>query len=309
MTQRYFEKLPNLFYNNYLVKDISRRSVLIEDPRQSPYVFYPYEIQHNLRSDQIADYYYNDPEMDWMIYLTNGIVDPYYGWYLNNDQFETMIIDKYQSIEIAQRKIAFFRNNWATDDSELTVSFYNNTLLPEWKKYYSPNWGPNTRILSYSRKKDDSVMNTNRILDYQISANNNPNSMTIGELVNIKIAGQDAVVGLAEVVATNTTVIRVQSVDGNTSANSTHNKQLIGVSSSANLTVNSVNTSFINISTEEQVFWSAVTYYQYEQELNEQYKHIRLVDSGASDLLIQQFQRSLNENVDEVTNLTLENND
>lgn len=304
MTQRYFDKLPNLYYNDFLVKDITRRVQLIEDPRQSPYVFYPYEIQHNLRSDLVAEYYYDDPELDWMIYMSNGIIDPYYGWYLDEEQFNSLIIDRYQSVEIAQRKVIFYRNNWANDDTELTPSFYNNTLQQSWKKYYSPNWGMGSKIVSYSRKKNDSVMNTNRILDYTISANNNTNQLSLGELVNIKPSNQDAVVGVGEVVLANSSMVRVQSVDGNTSANTTNTKQLIGVSSFANVTVNAVNTSFVNISTDEQVFWSAVTYYEYEQEINEQRKHLRLIDSGVQSLLVQQYTAKLRENVDQETNLT-----
>jgi hypothetical protein len=301
---RYFQKLPNLYYNNYLVKDISRRAKIVEEPRKSPFVFYPYEIKHQLRSDHIAEYYYNDSELDWLIYMSNEIIDPYYDWYLNDFQFESLLIQKYGSIEQAQKKIIFYRNNWAIDDTELSVSYYNNTLTQSWKKYYSPNWGPGNKIVSYRRKQLDALTNTNRIIEYAISANNTANGFVAGELVDIKIPGQDATVGTGEVIIANSTIVRIKNVDGNTSANSTFNKTIVGETTFANVTVSNSDVTFQNFTTDEGVFWNAVSYFDYETEINEQKKNIRLVGSGQHLLLVDQFQQRMSEDVDSATNLS-----
>lgn len=304
--ERYFDKLPNVYYANTLVKDISRRATLVENEKRSPYNFYPYDLKHQLRSDQIAEYYYGDSRLDWFIYLSNGIVDPYYDWYLSNDQLETLLIQKYGSVEQSIKKVAFYRNNWATDPNELEPSVYTNVIPESWRKYYKPNWGLGTRVMSYSRKEDDTVTNTNRILQYTISANNNSLALSDGELIDIKVPGLDATSGTAEVLFSNSTVIRVLHVNGNTSANTTHTKTIVGETTSANLTVNGVTTLAENFDETESVFWSPVTYYDYEVELNEAKKTIRLVEAGNHQLLIQEFTRKINDGVDIDTNLSIE---
>jgi hypothetical protein len=236
--------------------------------------------------------------------MSNEIIDPYYQWYLNDAQFESLIIEKYGSIEHAQKKIIFYRNNWDSDDRELSVSFYNNTLQQSWKKYYSPIWGPGNKIVSYKRKQFDATTNLNRIVEYNISANNTSNGFIAGELVDIKIPGQDATVGTGEVIIANSTILRIKNVDGNTSANSTFNKTIVGETTFANVTVSNADITFQNFTVDEGVFWSAVSYYDYETEINEQKKNIKLVGSGQHILLVDQFQQAMNEDVDSTTNLS-----
>lgn len=302
--ERYFEKLPNVYYNNLLVKDISRRAVLVENEKNSPYNFYPYDIKHQLRSDHIAEYYYNDSRLDWFIYMSNGIIDPYYGWYLTDYQFETLINQKYGSIENAMKKIIFYRNNWEADSNQISPSHYSSVIPYSWRKYYKPIWGVGNSIMAYSRKEEDNVTNINRILEYTISANNNANSLAIGEMVDIKIEGMDATTGTGEVVVANSTILRIQNVSGNTTANSTYSREIIGETSSANVTVDGVSILHENFSEDEGVFWDAVSYYTYETDINESKKTIRLVDNGVHQLLLNDFSRKILDGVDDTTNLS-----
>lgn len=292
--QSYFSRLPNIVYNNYICKDITRR-VKLEEKVSSPFVFYPYEIKHQLRSDQIAEYYYNDSELDWLIYLSNGIVDPYYGWYVDNDKLQEIIIQTYGSIETSLKYIKFYRNNWANDDTELTPSYYENNLPLSWKKYYDPKWASNFKIISYTRKQIDSVMNTNRILEYAVSYNNY-NTFVENEIVDIKITNQNSIVGRGQVCFANSSVLRIQSVSGNTSANSISTKTLIGETSNTHVLANSVFTVHENITIEEEKFWSPVTAFDFETELNEEKKNIKLVDNGIVSLVVNEFTKKLNSN-------------
>lgn len=304
MMDRYFEKLPNVYYANTLVKDISRRAVLVDQEKRSPYNFYPYDIKHELRSDHIAEYYYNDSRLDWFIYLSNGIIDPYYDWHLNTSQLDDLIVQKYGSLECAMKKIAYYRNNWATDQTELEPSYYTDVIPESWRKYYKPNWGNGNRILSYSRKEEDTVTNINRIIEYTISSNNNANTFTVGDLVDIKVDGLDEATGTGEVVIANSSVLRIQNISGNTTANSTYLRNIVSDTNSANVTVQSVSTLFENFGEDEAVFWSPVTYYDLEVEQNESKKTIRLVEAGLHQLLIDEFNRKLSDGVDLTTNLS-----
>jgi hypothetical protein len=238
--------------------------------------------------------------------MSNDIVDPYYGWYLDDYKLEALIVQKYGSIERSIKLIKEYRNNWATDDNELSLSFYTNNLANEWKKYYSPVWAPyGTKVLSYKRKQEDITINTNRILDFTISANNGSTAFTNNEIVDIRTTGTNTV-GTAQLIYANTTTIRVQNVSGNTSANSSVTKYIIGETTGANVTANAVTTVQENVTEDEERFWSPISFFDYEQELNEQKKHIRLVGSEVKDLLLQDFFEKIQQDMDPVTRIVQE---
>lgn len=306
MTQKYFENLPNMYYNNTLCKDIARRNRIVDDPRSSIFSFSPYEIVHQLRSDVISEYYYNDSQLDWLIYLSNQIIDPYYGWYLNETQFQALLVEKYGSVENSIKKIKEYRTNWATDDTELSESFYLNNLANEWKKYYTPVWAPyGAKIISYKRKQEDISINTNRILDFSISQKNSQRNFSNNEIIDIRTTATNTV-GTAQLIYANSTVVRVQSVSGNTSANSSSTKLIIGETSGANVTVNGVITIQENVTEEEERFWSPVSFFEYEEELNEQKKHIYVIGADLKDLVLQNFFERLQEDMDPVTRIVEE---
>ncbi len=306
MTQKYFENLPNMYYNNTLCKDIARRNRIVDDPRSSIFSFSPYEIVHQLRSDVISEYYYNDSQLDWLIYLSNQIIDPYYGWYLNETQFQALLVEKYGSVENSIKKIKEYRTNWANDDTELSESFYLNNLANEWKKYYTPVWAPyGAKIISYKRKQEDISINTNRILDFSISQKNSQRNFSNNEIIDIRTTATNTV-GTAQLIYANSTVVRVQSVSGNTSANSSSTKLIIGETSGANVTVNGVITIQENVTEEEERFWSPVSFFEYEEELNEQKKHIYVIGADLKDLVLQNFFERLQEDMDPVTRIVEE---
>ena len=318
MADRYFENFPNLRYPRYrdgevgnrisdqtvLMKDISRRATISASKSKSPFLFYPYELNDQLRSDHISEYYYGDPNLEWLILMSNQIIDPYYGWYNTDDTFEQSIIEKYQSTAHAKSKVKFYINNWADDDTQISVGFHNDNLVQSLRKYWTPVYGPALNITSYKRKEDDIVMNTNQILAYGISANNNATALTTGELVNVKATGTEAIIGSGEVEMSNSTVIRIKNISGTTAANSTAVKDIVGWDSLANVSVNSSNTWYENISNTEFVYYTAMYYYDWETELNEQRKTMLLIGDANHGEYTSKFEELLNEDTDPETGLS-----
>lgn len=267
MSNRYFDKFPIIEYNDFRVRDISRNVRITNDIVNSPTLFYPYEIRPGLRPDVLAHGYYDDSYMEWLIFLTNGITDPYYDWYLSENDFNDFIIKKYGSYENAVEKIKFYRVNWE-DDRELTPSFYNNNLPDVLKKYYIPYYGYNSQVLSYVRRRDDWIVNTNKIFNLDISSANG--TFTNEERVRTSSNGQ------AFVVTSNSTVVTVQHIEGTFTSNTT----LTGNSSNATATITDVDIMYENITDEEYIYWTPVTCYDYEVELNESKKHIYMMDAN-----------------------------
>lgn len=305
MADRLFQKYPNIYYNGVLCKDLTRRVTVDanQDIQGTADVFYPYTIKQHLRPDLVAEYYYKDAEQDWLIFLANQIIDPYYQWYLTDVQHASLIKDKYGSFENAIRTPKFFRNNWASDSTQLTPDFYQNTLENDWKKYYTPVWGPGTRILSYTRKPIDTVVNTNKIVSYNIQYQSNT-QFIVNEPVAFKAV--ESVIGTGQVIFANSSVAMIQSVLNETVANTSDPKIITGTQSGANVSSNSCSTVIENIADNELRFWSVVSMYDWEVECNEYKKDIYLIGAGAHSLISQQVGNTLKQNVDRLTGLSIE---
>lgn len=290
MVERYFSKFPTFVYRDKVSRDITRRVTITPKDSNNPYNFYPFMLQDELRSDQTADMYYDDPEMDWFVYHANKIIDPYYDWYNNNDVFTQMLLDKYGSIELSMQKVWIYTNNWVDDDTKLTVSQYDDHTPNGWKKYYNPIWGQKAQVIAYERKQIDFYQNTNRILQYDIEYTIG-NTFTIGELVDIKYTG--LVVGGGEVIWSNSSVVTIKNVTGNTTANSTIVPTLIGNVSGTEATTNNYALIKESIPLDEDRFWSPIYYYDMELQNNEARKHIDLVNDQLAPFILQEFEAKL----------------
>lgn len=275
MAEYYFAKFPTIQYANSNCVDLTKRFVINNNLRNTPIAYDEYDIKNSSRADIIAENYYLDPTMEWMIWMTNGIVDPYYGWTLSNEEFDAHLEKKYGSIEITLKKIAYFRSNWRNDDRELSVSFYNTQLTNNLKKYFTPNYNEGVTVLSYSRKREDIYVNTNKIYNFDITLSNTQLGFTVGELVDIKLPSAPyTVVGGGEVMFANSTVVKIKNVSGNTSANNLIDSELTNA-------VATITTSTLiadNIPNDEAVFWEPVYVYDVEFELNEDHKKIQLLN-------------------------------
>lgn len=106
----YFRELPNIQFNNrtknetsndevIIVKNLFKRAKIREDFAKVATAFEYYSITGDERPDQVAQKVYGDPELDWVILLTNNIINLQDGWPLNLDSFYKYMIDKYGSEE------------------------------------------------------------------------------------------------------------------------------------------------------------------------------------------------------------------
>jgi hypothetical protein len=286
----YFRKLPTVQYNDLTVKDISRSSRFTDLARKQGTLFYPLELNAGLRPDALADAYYGDAEMDWLIWLTNNITDPYYNWYLSELEFDDFIATKYGSYEDAVKTILYYQNNWGKLEETLTPSYYENNLAPVLKKYYTPEFADNLKILRYIRRGEDWTVSTNRIMNFTVNATS---TFTTDERLHIW-DGIGNEIGLGYVVTSNSSDVMIQHVSGNTTANSTVTRTLIGETSNVSVTTNQSNVVQISISDLEAVFWDPVTAYDYEFALNESRKDLLIIASEYAPKISEQLRKQLN---------------
>lgn len=96
MSGEFFDKLPQIRYNNVLVRDISRRVNFLKTTIENPYVFLPHTIIEGERAEDIAYHYYGNSNYTWLVYLANNIIDPYNEWPMDEETFHNYLIDKYK---------------------------------------------------------------------------------------------------------------------------------------------------------------------------------------------------------------------
>ena len=102
----YFRRVPNFTTSSRLnnnnsnfdtteVKNLFRRFKLREDIASNFAAFEQYNIKGDERPDQVADLFYDDPTLDWVILTTNNAINQHYSWPMTNNQFYDYMYDKY----------------------------------------------------------------------------------------------------------------------------------------------------------------------------------------------------------------------
>lgn len=271
MADNFFKHYPTVTYSNTVVKNILAKVAFQRDNDTNYYTYHPYTIVEGDRADTLAYLYYGDPGYDWVIYYANILVDPYFDWPLDTKSFKRYVEKKYNSLTEARSKIKFFRSNYINDDSTLSTAAYN-ALGQLQKQFWTPVVGINSTIANYKRKREDVVYNTNKTLSLSVSLAGGV-SYSSGE--QVKQTSGSVVVALGSLKFSNSSVAVIDNIQGSFSTS----YNLVGTSSGVSSAVSSVETLSTSIDPTIQNYFVPVTYYDYEEELNEKRKNIRLLDS------------------------------
>jgi Base plate wedge protein 53 len=327
MSDKYFDKFPLISYSNNVVVNITERAKILNGVMANPYVFYPLDINNGLRPDQVAYNIYNDQFKSWIVYLSNDIIDPYYQWYLQNDDFNEYLKKKYNvgSIYTLQQKVAFYRNNWYNSDNISVAAF--NALDTNAYIYWEPVYGNTNVPMYYQRVQQDWTINTNQLVQYTV---NTTSTFIKDEVVNISL--YPGYLGNGQVVTSNSTNITIQHTSGyidmslivadiqpnnnkvflQSENDSTvlyadeANELLVledpqvstssyirGTESSSNTSILSSKIIQTNIDPSVASYWSPVYVYDMENEKNEYNKSIRVLDPSYSTQVSQELKNIL----------------
>ncbi len=292
MPERYFEKFKLIDYANTVAVNLTQRSVVLNSVYSNPNLYYLYDIKPYERPDVIADEYYQDQYMSWIFYLTNKMVDPYYDWNLDQDTFDAFIVKKYGSYENSVSKVKYFRNNWYTQPDAISVSQYNTIVSANGSlaRYYTPTYLDDTRNTvpnGYVRKKEDWQYNTNRVASYAVA---NGLAFVSDEIVNVTFDANNT--GRGQVSFSNSSTVILQHLfDTTTTGTITGSSYLYGRESKANIVFTAVTSLANNIPSSETTYWDAVTYFQYETEINERNKSIQVLDKRYSTQISKELKR------------------
>ena len=85
-----------------IITDISRYARISNDILVKSYEYYNYVIGGDERPDQVSYLQYGDTKFYWIVLLTNNIRNIWTEWPLGQNGFDSFIVNKYGSVEIAQ---------------------------------------------------------------------------------------------------------------------------------------------------------------------------------------------------------------
>ena len=108
----FFRKLPNLNYPSLLktresnldfvqTKNLFRRAKVREDLLANFMQFDKYKIIGDERPDNVAEKVYGNSDLDWVVLMSNNIIDINNEWPLDQLQFNQYISEKYTPQELA----------------------------------------------------------------------------------------------------------------------------------------------------------------------------------------------------------------
>ena len=107
----YFRELPDVEYQSFLsdaisskeyltVKNLFRRNKLRDDLQNVFTIFDKYEIVEGARPDMVAEEFYGDAELDWVVLMTAGIINVRDEWPLSNYRLYQYVEHKYGILEL-----------------------------------------------------------------------------------------------------------------------------------------------------------------------------------------------------------------
>jgi len=294
--EQFFKRFPIINYNNIPVVDISKTVIVQDNVLNNPYLFSEISLAEGIRSDQLAEQVYNDPYFEWLIFLSNQIIDPYDEWYMDTDQFNDFMAQKYGDNFLAVQKIKYYTNNWYNGEP-LTPSAFD-ALTPNLTKYFEPVYDGSNDVIQYVRTQVDWEISTNHMISFNYNGVPVPNTFIDDEICSITyVTNTGNSVGNGQICFVSNTQLNLQHLSGGYVVPNEFNSTVIyGTQSNTTMTANSAN-QIINIvdslSPDEDVFYDPVTYFDYENEKNEQKKIINILSNNYSSQVATQFNKLL----------------
>jgi hypothetical protein len=128
----YFRQVPNFEYvsrnkgeqyiSNYTqVKNLFKKGKLREDIFQDLAFFEKYSIIGDERPDNVAFKFYNDETLDWVILLSNNILNIQSEWPLPQRNFDTFLLEKYDDYNALYNGIHHYETREIKNSQGITL--------------------------------------------------------------------------------------------------------------------------------------------------------------------------------------------
>lgn len=144
MAKTYFRQVPNFEYvnrnkdnldiSNYIsVKNFFKRGKLREDIFGNLSFFTKYKVIGDERPDNVAYKFYNDETLDWVILLSNNILNVQDEWPLSNSSIDKILLEKYGTYDNLYSGVHHYETVEIRDSSEFIVLKGGLTTPNTWR--------------------------------------------------------------------------------------------------------------------------------------------------------------------------------
>ena len=141
----YFTNFPSVEYDlgrtgfPRTIQNPLVRFKLLDILKSKSALYYEHIVEEGQSAQFIADNYYEDVTLDWVIYLVNDVYDTLYDWPMDYQVFTEFLRSKYDSVEkalntvhqyehIIQKQTVLFDHLFLQIDSERDLAAPKNSL-------------------------------------------------------------------------------------------------------------------------------------------------------------------------------------
>jgi hypothetical protein len=118
----YVSRLPDSKIGDYVrVKNLFKKGKLREDIFQNLAFFEKYKIVGDDRPDNVAFEIYNDSSLDWLVLLSNNVLNVQSEWPLPQTDFDRFVLDKYGDYDTLYNGIHHYETTEVKNTQGVTI--------------------------------------------------------------------------------------------------------------------------------------------------------------------------------------------
>ena len=167
----YVSRLPDAKISDYIaVKNLFKKAELRPDIFQDLSTFQKYQIKGDDRPDNVAEDFYQDSSLDWLVLTCNNIINFQTEWPMSQRDFDRFLLDKYgtyanlesthhhETLEVKNSKGVVMLEKGLEVESDFSFSYYD-WWLKEQKTVATANLVTEVTNYQYEEKIEDAKRN------------------------------------------------------------------------------------------------------------------------------------------------------
>ena len=167
----YVSRLPDAKISDYIaVKNLFKKAELRPDIFQDLSTFQKYQIKGDDRPDNVAEDFYQDSSLDWLVLTCNNIINFQTEWPMSQRDFDRFLLDKYgtyanlesthhhETLEVKNSKGVVMLEKGLEVESDFSFSYYD-WWLKEQKTIATANLVTEVTNYQYEEKIEDAKRN------------------------------------------------------------------------------------------------------------------------------------------------------
>lgn len=81
-----FTTAPKIIYDGRSVTDMTSRVNIIQGVLQNKDFTYTIQLEHGMKPEDVAYRFHNNIDLHWLVLMINEIYDPFYEWYMTDQE-------------------------------------------------------------------------------------------------------------------------------------------------------------------------------------------------------------------------------